>query len=318
MGQNILVSIDTEGPAGIDPVERMIYGRLKDGQEYGIKFLMKLFDERSIRGLFFVDIPEMVDHGTEKIERVLKDIDQSGHDIGVHVHPDHMADPHRRYLWEYSASEQYDIIARCTEFYEKVLHRAPISFRAGRYGANNDTIDILERLGYKYDMSEFYASRYCKITPEITWNRIAQCGDKKLREVPVTTFKSLSTPFYSRNDQIDAGNMPMEFRRNMRKIIDEGPVDVVSLFFHSFQFLDWRKKPDNPVFAKKQWEKVNKNLDSLSEMDVQFIRERDLDDIQINTEDPLGALDCSKFLSSYYFFFLRAVRTIKQRIVLNV
>lgn len=318
MSQNILVSIDTEGPAGSNPVDRMIYGRLKDGREYGINYLMKLFDERNIRGLFFVDIPEIVDHGAEKIERVMKDIDTAGHDIGVHVHPDHMADPKRWYLWQYSAEEQYEIIARCTDFYEKVLGRHPVSFRAGRYGANNDTLDVLEKLGYKYDMSEFSASRYCKISPEVSWNRIARCGERELKEVPVTTFKSLSTPIYSRNDQIDAGNMPSEFRRNMKEIIDKGTVDVVSLFFHSFQFLDWRKNPDDPRFASTPWKKVHKNLDTLQGMDINFIKESDLDGIDINEKDPIGELDCSRFISSYYYFFLRAVRTIKQRIVLNV
>ena len=318
MTQKILVSIDTEGPAGTDPVERMIYGRLKDGKEYGINFLMKLFNERNIRGLFFVDIAEIADHGVEKIERVMKDIDSRGHDVGVHVHPDHMADSKRWYLWQYTADEQYEIIARCTDFYEKVLHRHPASFRAGRYGANNDTLDVLERLGYKYDMSEFYASRYCKISPAVSWNRVVRCGDRRLKEVPVTTFKSLSTPMYSRNDQIDAGNMPSEFRRNMKEIIDKGTVDVVSLFFHSFQFLDWRKDPDDPKFASTPWKKANRNLDALRTMDVRFIKEADLDNIEINEMDHIGKLDCSGYISSYYYFFLRAVRTIKQRIVLNV
>lgn len=168
MKQKVLVSVDTEGPAGCLPVEKMIYGQARDGKEYGITFLMDLFDKNDIRALFFVDIPEMADYGEEKLARVMIDIVERGHDVGVHVHPDHMADINRRYLWEYSAKEQYEIIARCTDFYVKTLKKAPLSFRAGRYGANNDTLDVLEKLGYQFDMSEFYASRYCKIKPEVT------------------------------------------------------------------------------------------------------------------------------------------------------
>ena len=317
MSQKVLVSIDTEGPAGSDPVEHMIYGKTTDG-EYGIKYLMRLFSDRNIRGLFFVDIPEMSDHGKEKIERVLRDIDEQDHDVGVHVHPDHMGDLSRRYLWQYTYDEQYEIIARCSDFYEKVLRRSPISFRAGRYGADNNTLLVLDKLGYKYDMSEFYASRYCKITPPVTWNRIVKCGENGLKEVPVTTFRSLSTPFYSRNDQIDSGNMPSEFRRNIRAIISNGSVDVVSMFFHSFQFLKWRKHPDNPTYSTKRWEKSISNLDFLISQDLEFISERDLDSIFLNELDKLGVLDRSKGILPYYYFSLRAMETIWQHLTLNV
>lgn len=318
MPQKVLVSIDTEGPAGSDPVERMIYGKTSDDKEYGIKYLMKIFTARNIKGLFFVDIPEIVDHGEDKIERVLKDIEANGHNIGVHVHPDHMGDINRRYLWQYSKAEQYEIIARCTDFYEKVLKKRPLSFRAGRYGADNNTLQVLDELGYKYDMSEFHSSRYCKIEPEVTWNRIVTCGTNGLKEIPVTTFRSISTPFYSRNDQIDSGNEPSEFRRNIRAIIKEGSVDVVSMFFHSFQFLDWRKNPDAPTLSKKKMKKSITNLDYLLGQDIQFISEEDLETIDENTQDPIGKLDRSKGVLPYYFFFLRAVETIWQRITLNV
>lgn len=318
MPQKVLVSIDTEGPAGSDPVERMIYGKASDGKEYGIYYLMKLFSERKIKGLFFVDIPEIADHGEGKIERVLKDIEAGGHDAGVHVHPDHMADINRRYLWQYSKEEQYEIIARCTDFYSKILKKQPLSFRAGRYGADNNTLQVLDELGYKYDMSEFHSSRYCKITPEVTWNRIVTCGENGLKEVPVTTFRSISTPFYSRNDQIDSGNVPSEFRRNIRAIIAEGTVDVVSMFFHSFQFLDWRKNPDAPTFSKKRYKKSISNLDYLLGQDVRFISEADLASMEENSSDPVGVLDRSKGIMPYYYFSLRAIETIWQRITLNV
>ena len=318
MAQKVLVSIDTEGPAGTDPIEKMIYGKTVDGKEYGIRYLMDLFSERNIRGLFFVDIPEIADHGEAKIERVLKDIDEKGHDVGVHVHPDHMADINRRYLWQYSKGEQYEIIARCTDFYEKVLKKQPLSFRAGRYGADNNTLELLDELGYKYDMSEFYASRYCKIDPPVTWNRIVSCGKNGLKEVPVTTFRSLSTPFYSRNDQIDSGNERSEFMRNIKAIMSTGTVDVISMFFHSFQFLDWRKHPDQPTFSRKRWKKAISNLDLLINQKLEFISELDLAGLRINENDIIGALDRSKGILPYYYFGLRAIETIWQRVTLNV
>ena len=304
MPQKVLVSIDTEGPAGSDPVEHMIYGKAADGKEYGIRYLMRLFSDRGIKGLFFVDIAETGDYGEEKIACVLKDIDACGHDVGVHVHPDHMGDISRRYLWQYTREEQYEIIARCADFYEKTLKRRPLSFRAGRYGADNHTLSVLDELGFLYDMSEFYASRYCKIDPPVTWNRIAVCGKNGFKEVPVTTFRSL----------------PSEFKRNMKAIVKEGTVDVVSMFFHSFQFLDWRKHPDAPVFSQKRWKKSVGNLDFLvkQDQDIVFIEEKDLAALKVNQDDPIGALDRSKGVLPYYYFGLRAVETVWQRITLNV
>ena len=316
--QKVLVSIDTEGPTGSDPVKHMIYGEAADGNEYGIRYLMKLFSERNIRGLFFVDIAEIGDYGKEKIAQVLQEIADGGHDVGVHVHPDHMADTNRRYLWQYTKEEQYEIIAQCTDFYERVLGKQPKSFRAGRYGADNNTLEVLDKLGYQYDMSLFYASRYCKIEPPVTWNRVVSCGQNGLKEVPVTTFRSLTTPFYSRNDQIDSGNVPSEFKRNIKAIIATCSVDVISLFFHSFQFLNWRRHPDSPVFSKRRWKMAVGNMDYLLSQDIEWITENDLSNITVNTSDALGRLDRSKGILPYYYFALRAVETIWQRITLNV
>lgn len=318
MRQKVLVSVDTEGPAGELPVERMIYSKIKGKKEYGINFLMDYFDKEGIKALFFVDIPEIIDYGEEKISRVMTDIASRGHDVGVHIHPDHMADTNRRYLWQYTYEEQYEIIAKCTEFYEKTLKKAPLSFRAGRYGANNDTIQILKKLGYFYDMSQFYASRYCLIDPPITWNRVVRYEDSQLKEVPVTTVKSFSTSFYERNDQIDSGRIPGEFRRFMKEIQRTGSVDVVSMFFHSFQFINWRKNPDDPRFSKKKYNYVIKNMEYLKSQNVEFIAEGDLANIVENTEDKLGPVDTSKGMMAYYYFILRAVSVLRDRLIRNI
>ena len=316
--QKVLVSVDTEGPAGKEPVERMIYSRTKDGKEYGITFLMDYFEKEGIKALFFVDIPEIIDHGEDKIAKIMKDISSRGHDVGVHVHPDHMSDINRRYLWEYNYEEQYEIIARCTDFYEKTLKKAPLSFRAGRYGANNDTIEVLKKLGYQYDMSQFYFSRYCKINPPVTWNRVVSYGDSQLKEVPVTTVKSFSTPFYERNDQIDSGRIPSEFRRFMREIQRTGAVDVVSMFFHSFQFINWRMNPDNPRYSRRKYQYVIENMEYLKKENAEFITEKDLAAITENENDKLGPVDVSKGLIAYYYFFIRAVGVLRDRLVRNV
>lgn len=317
MKQRILVSVDTEAPIGSNAVDNMIYCKTKDG-EYGIKYLFDLFEEFGIKALFFVDIPEIVDHGSYSIQKVMEDIENAGHDIGVHVHPDHMLDSNRRYLWEYTRDEQFEIISRCTDFYEMILGRKPKSFRAGRYGANNDTLDILAQLGYKYDMSLFYSSKYCKIAPYFTCNRVKEYKESGLLEFPVTTFKSFTSPFYSRNDQIAPGFYPFEFKKDLKEIIKSQEIDVISLIFHSFEFIDWRKNPDKPSFNERKLFRVRKNLEFIKQNGTKYISENELQEILWNYSEDLGKLDLSKGAFPVFFFARRAIRVIHDKYILNV
>ena len=317
MKQKILVSVDTEAPVGNNALQNMVYCKTEDG-EYGIRYLFQLFDKYHIQALFFVDLAEIVDHGETGIEEILKDIEAAGHSVGVHVHPDHMADSERRYLWQYSREEQYEIISRCTEFYEKVLGRRPLSFRAGRYGANNDTLSVLEELGYRYDMSLFYRSRYCKISPQFTCNRFMKDPSRNLAELPLTTYRSFSTPFYERNDQIIPGLNHYELKRVMKKIVSSKQTDIISLLFHSFEFIDWRKNPDAPVFSKRKLDVVMRNMEFINSCDVAWISENDLLTISCYEGNDIGDIDLSKGILPFWFFGKRAVQVLKDRMTLNV
>lgn len=317
MKQKILVSVDTEAPVGKNAVDTMIYCKTDSG-EYGIKYLFDLFDEYGIKALFFVDIAEIVDHGEDNIRKVIRDIDLAGHDVGVHVHPDHMLDSRRRYLWQYSKEEQYNIISKCTDFYINVLGRRPYSFRAGRYGANNDTLDVLVELGYKYDMSGFYRSRYCKFEPHFTCNRMKRYKDSDLIEVPITTYKSFYLPFYERNDQIAPELGALEFRKVLDGIVNSGKADVISLLFHSFQFVDWRNNPDHPVFNKKKLKLVRKNMDYIRNYGLDYISEEQLKNVCINEEYDIGDINLSKGILPVAFFIKRAIHVLHDRMVLNV
>lgn len=317
MNQRILVSVDTEAPVGTDPVTNMIYGKVGNDL-FGIDFLMDFFDERKIKALFFVDFAEAWDYGKDKIANVVRHINMRGHDVGVHLHPDHMMDCKRRFLWEYSFEEQYEMISKCTSLYKEILGTSPLSFRAGRYGANNDTLLVLQQLGYRYDMSEFYGSRYCKISPPVSWNQMVKIPDSQLIEVPVTTFKSFSTFFYTRNDQLDSGMLPCEFRRVVKKMNRTNTVDIASMFVHSFQFLDWRIDPDNPVFNKRKYRYFQRNFDTLTKHGCVFIQEKDLLEIMTTQYESDMSLDLSKGIMPLIYFVIRALKVLKDRIENNV
>lgn len=317
--QKVLVSIDTEGPAGKKPVDALIFGKTKSGKEYGIRYLMDLFDEYGAKGLFFVDFAEAWEYGEQKITEVTQCILDKGHNVGVHLHPDHMLDRNRRYLWQYSLDEQTEMILKCTELYKKIVGKSPLSFRAGRYGADNNTIKILEQQGYLYDMSEFYGNKYCKINPAPCFNRMVNIGSNNIIEVPVTSFRSFKCPLYTRFDKVDCSMDIHEFYRVINKAYNEQLVDVVSFFVHSFSLLDWRQNPDSPLFNKKLDINLKKQLEWIKNNEkMEFISESDLKNIDRHAGSVDTELDASKGLMAYYFFAKRALKVLKDRSKLNV
>lgn len=60
----------------------------------------------------------------------------------------------------YAPDIEYQKLANLTSLFQSKLGHAPTSFRAGRYGASADSVNSLQRLGYKVDTS---------VTPHMQW-----------------------------------------------------------------------------------------------------------------------------------------------------
>ena len=69
--KDAILTIDVEGPRGHDPVLYQIWGKTVNGEYYGISKIMDICDSFQVKGLFFVDIPEIWDYGYEKIKEVI-------------------------------------------------------------------------------------------------------------------------------------------------------------------------------------------------------------------------------------------------------
>lgn len=261
-----IMTIDVEGHSGTDPIRRLIWGETADGSCHGIDRMMDIGDSYGVRFLFFVDIAAAFEYGKEKIAQVLLHIKSRGHDIGVHVHASHMGDKSRDYMWQYSIEEQRDILKKCTAFYTEVLGMPPTSFRAGSYGANRDTLQVLEELGYQYDFSQHYGKRACAILPPAAYTSPAWVG--KLIEVPVTVYRSIKLGRLTRYDKIDSGQPISSNRRAMKRISKHKGYSVVSLFFHSFSMLHWRENPNSPVHNEKNERKFLKSLEYIATSDA--------------------------------------------------
>lgn len=270
-----IVTIDTEAHRGENPVDQFIFGKTVDGECYGIDFIMDFCEKYNCKGLFFVDVAEIWDYGLESIRDVMHRISKRGHDIGVHVHPDHMADPKRKFLYQYSYGEQKDILCKCTQKYEDIIGHPPVAFRAGKYSANRDTLDIISELGYLYDFSEFYGNRWCGIIPPITAD--LPCRYKGLVEFPVTSCKIIEIGSVKKFEKLDLEMNSFGFN-TIVDMIKRKDVYVASLFLHSFSFVTrdniykTQKNATTLKYAERNIEKcINSGMRIISLSDISEI-----------------------------------------------
>ncbi len=308
----VLVTIDTEGHDGEDPIRHLIFGETTDGR-YGIERIMDEFDKANAKVLFFVDFAEAWDYGRDKVEKVVHTILNRGHNVGVHIHPDHMADKKRLFLYEYTREEQYDIIKRCTDLYTEIVGQQPKSFRAGKYGANYDTLDILCELGYQYDFSEFYHQKWCGIHPELTIN--APCRYKSLIEFPVTMHQSVHLGPFVREDKLDIEQMTAgELRYGLTQIV-KAPFDMVTtLFFHSFSLLKWRDRPDAPEKNEKNLTKLQSAVKAVAvNKDMRFITEADLVNVTVadQAQEMTSAIKWRNQVKGFGYTYIKALKIVK-------
>lgn len=304
-----IITVDTEGHDGLFPIEKLIFGQTKKG-DFGIGRIMDICDEFNVKALFFVDIAECWEYGEDKIRPVIYSIQERGHYIGVHIHPDHMADKKRLFLWEYSEKEQREIITLATHMYKKITGESPIYFRAGKYSANAITLSILKELGYKYDFSQFYGQKWCHINPPVAINYPHALGT--LTEIPVTTFSVGKLFSYEKFEKVDLEMDTRQFRYAINQLNKEDGV-IISLFLHSFSLLNWRKNPDNPTPCYCNIKKMRKQLELVSKKsNITFCNASELDAIvpsvlcDVKEKKPL--IQIRNPLRSYYMIMLTAFR----------
>lgn len=165
--KKIYLTVDTECH-DIEKVNQYIYGKVKD-EEYGITKILELAKDHNIPVNFFVDVGESEKYGREFIENIVDIIHSYNQPVFFHLHPDYIANDSRTYLWEYSYDEQKQIIDKALKNYKSfITNDDRIVFRAGRYGVNSDTYDIISSCDERFlDLSYLCNNnKMCKISTE--------------------------------------------------------------------------------------------------------------------------------------------------------
>jgi peptidoglycan/xylan/chitin deacetylase (PgdA/CDA1 family) len=150
----LLVTIDTEenweGPGSLAiPNVSNVYEIPRLQEEY--------FDEFGIKPVYLVTFPVATD---SKCIDILKMLYRKGKcEIGAHLHNWNSSPFTEKDVFEksYQFRLPYNVekqkIKDLTDVIEKNIGTRPVSFRAGRWGADGETIKILLELGYKIDLS---------------------------------------------------------------------------------------------------------------------------------------------------------------------
>ena len=128
----------------------------------GIDYQMDVFDRNGLAAVFFVDPAPSLLYGPECVEAVVRPIVARGHDVQLHFHTEWLAlagDANPlggrigRNMADFSRRDQAVLLRWGADTLEAAGAPRPVAFRAGNYGANDDTLRALGDTGLAYDTS---------------------------------------------------------------------------------------------------------------------------------------------------------------------
>ena len=257
----VLITVDTElssrlHRAGIpvtENIERSILGQV-DGKEYGINWLMDRLEASALKGVFFVDpLPALV-FGQHVVDRMVEPILSRGHDVQLHLHTEWLqwaVDPPTprtgRNIRDFCLDEQIALIGLARDLLVRTGAPPPTAFRAGNFGANDDTLAALGALGIRWDSSlnAAYLGRDCGI--DLSRDAIDPVKVGDVYEVPVAGIWDL--PGHFRPAQVCAMSA-REMKEALQHAVTTG-AHSFCIVTHSFEMLSRdRQRPNRAVMRR--------------------------------------------------------------------
>jgi peptidoglycan/xylan/chitin deacetylase (PgdA/CDA1 family) len=258
----LLITVDTELSSSLhqrgvsldDNISRSIWARAQ-GQAYGIGWQMDLLDRHGLKGVFFLDpLPALV-HGADFLKPIVGAIVSRGHEVQMHVHTEWLAWASKspvggrlgRNIGDFSLDDQVVLLGQAKHWLESSGAPAITAFRAGNFGASDDTLRALAILGITWDSSvnSGYLGRECRISADKA--QIGAAWQHGVAELPVSGI--IDRPGGFRPAQICAMSAA-EMRAGLRHAVREGH-DAFVVVTHSFEMLSRdRQRPNRAVIAR--------------------------------------------------------------------
>ena len=233
MSVKFLVTIDTEE-------EREWDSDYLDHTHYtvnNISFLIPLqeiFDKYGVKATYLIDYPVAVDVKASGILKEFQDNHQA--EIAMHLHPwvNPPYEEERTVANSFPSNLppelQFKKMKRLTEVISDAVGQRPVTYRAGRYGFNESSVNVLEELGYLVDTSVVpYREGKKDYEPSFGWlsdtepyflnpDNIKTAGDSKLLEVPLTVGFSKKVPQILAKNYTGLPNIGL--RRILKKVLN--------------------------------------------------------------------------------------------------
>lgn len=195
MKTRVLISIDTEllwksdrGPGGAEEMLKRSY----DPAGVGVPYQLRMLAQYGLKACFFVDPMPALAHGIGIVRRMVEPILEAGQEVQLHLHPQWRGwrapgvSEAQFELTAHDEAGQRAIIAEARGLLIGAGAPAPIAFRAGSYGANDDTLRALAALGIRYDSSHNGSHQPWPNALSLEPEQIAPIAHHGVIELPVT------------------------------------------------------------------------------------------------------------------------------------
>lgn len=258
----VLITVDTELSALLNQrglsaranFDSSILGRCGAGA-FGVGWQMDVLDRHGLKGVFFVDpLPALV-LGEGVIADTVGMIVGRGHDVQLHAHPEWLEwvkeSPVEgrlgRNMADFSVADQVALLDYGCGVIERAGAARPVAFRAGNFGANDDTLRALTVLELRWDSSvnAGFLDGECRISVPPEQNLPVELHG--VIELPVSGLYDRAGHF--RPAQVCAMS-GWEMRDTLRHAARQGH-PVVTVVTHSFEMLSRdRSRPNRAVMAR--------------------------------------------------------------------
>lgn len=197
----LLITVDTElsalfqqqGMSLDDNIRRSIWAEA-DGKPHGIGWQMDVMERHGLKGVFFLDPMPALVHGSDFLRPIVAAILSRGHEVQMHIHTEWLAWTDRspvggrqgHSIGDFSLDDQTTLLRLAKTLLEDAGAPAITAFRAGNFGANDDTLRALAAIGVGWDSSvnPAYLGSACLVSADPA--TVGATGIEGMIELPVS------------------------------------------------------------------------------------------------------------------------------------
>ena len=240
-----------------DAFKRYIYGPTHKG-DYALPIQLKILQDHGLKGVFFVEPLFSTRFGSDPLQEIVGLINEAEQEIQLHLHTEWVNEAlvplipdsakKRQHIKYFSLSEQEILISKGIDLLVQGGSDNISAFRAGSFGANQDTLKALGSNKIGIDSSYNYISIMNGICEIETDNILFQPQViENIYEYPLSVYSDRKGHF--RHAQLGACSSN-ELINMLMAAVDSG-WNSFTILSHNFELLNKSKsKVDNIVFQR--------------------------------------------------------------------